>query len=242
MDALQRELKLPIWQHVSLILIGSISLANIWHLYSTRHRTRKEPPSNNATRGKGRPVAKAKEAGHVARDGSGAAESAPPKRILAAEKGPEASSSDEEGEDSDSEGSYSSEITEVEEGELQEFTFSLEPFKQVLCVNTSLKKMDKGKAMAQCGHATLGAYRLSEKYVPVNVKHWFRSGQAKIVVKCTEEEMEAVAAHAKRLGVVSYTVEDAGRTQIPAGSKTVCAVGPAPQSVLDEISGGFKLM
>jgi len=173
------------------------------------------------------------------------------KKGPAVKKGPEASDRsgeevDEDDEDDDddegSDTSYSSELDEVEEGELKEFTFSLEPFKQVLCVNSSLKKMDKGKAMAQCGHATLGAYRISERYAPMNVKHWFRSGQAKIAVKCTEEEMLQVAEHAKRLGVVSYTVEDAGRTQIPAGSKTVCAIGPAPQSVLDEISGGFKLM
>jgi len=217
-------------------LIGSISIANVWHLYSTRHRTWKKPtgtaPNNTEL----------KDTGNIARNSSGTKNAQEKSPAAEKGKGPAASDSAEENDDEGSDTSYSSELEEVEEGELKEFTFSLEPFKQVLCVNTSLKKMDKGKAMAQCGHATLGAYRISERYAPMNVKHWLRSGQAKIAVKCTEEEMVQVAAAAKRLGIVSYTVEDAGRTQIPAGSKTVCAIGPAPQSVLDEITGGFKLM
>jgi peptidyl-tRNA hydrolase, PTH2 family len=155
---------------------------------------------------------------------------------------PNADVSEDLREDSDYSDCEDSDVEEVLEGEIFNFQVPTEPYKQVLCVNTSLKKMDKGKAMAQCGHATLGAYRLAEKYAPANVRHWLMFGQAKIAVKCTEEQMLAVAEHAKRLGVVSYTVEDAGRTQIPAGSKTVCAIGPAPQSLLDEITGSFKLM
>jgi peptidyl-tRNA hydrolase, PTH2 family len=144
--------------------------------------------------------------------------------------------SDEDCEDSDFE------EEEILEGEILNFEVPTESYKMVLCVNTSLKKMDKGKAMAQCGHATLGAYRLCEKYAPSNLRHWYMFGQAKIAVKCSEEEMLQVSEQARKMGIVSYTVMDAGRTQIPAGSKTVCAIGPAPQSMLDEISGKFKLM
>ena len=115
------------------------------------------------------------------------------------------------------------------------------PYKMVLCVNTSLK-MDKGKIAAQCGHATLGAYKTSMKFAKSNVQWWERTGQTKIAVKVTEEQMYAVAKAAEEIGVVSYIVTDAGRTQIPAGSQTVCAIGPAPVHVINEFTSTFKLL
>ena len=115
------------------------------------------------------------------------------------------------------------------------------PYKMVLCVNTSLK-MDKGKIAAQCGHATLGAYKMSLKFAKSNVQWWERTGQAKIAVKVTEEQMFAVAKAAEEIGVVNYIVMDAGKTQIAAGSQTVCAIGPAPVHVVNEITKTFKLL
>ena len=115
------------------------------------------------------------------------------------------------------------------------------PYKMVLCVNMSLK-MDKGKIAAQCGHATLGAYRKSMKFAKSNVQWWERTGQAKIAVKVTEEQMFSVAKAAEEIGVVNYIVMDAGKTQIAAGSQTVCAIGPAPVHVVNEITKTFKLL
>jgi PTH2 family peptidyl-tRNA hydrolase len=37
-------------------------------------------------------------------------------------------------------------------------------------------------------------------------------------------------------------VADAGRTQIAAGSRTVLAIGPAPNAALNEITGHLKLL
>ena len=39
-----------------------------------------------------------------------------------------------------------------------------------------------------------------------------------------------------------FVVADAGRTQIAAGSKTVLAIGPAPKSHIDAITGGLSLL
>lgn len=127
------------------------------------------------------------------------------------------------------------------EGEAVQYGLMDAPFKMVLCVNMSLK-MDKGKIAAQCGHATLGAYKASMKYTSSNVKWWERTGQAKIAVKVSEEQMHAASEAASELGLISYTVVDAGRTQIAAGSMTVCAIGPAPVHVIDAITKPFKLL
>lgn len=116
------------------------------------------------------------------------------------------------------------------------------PYKMVLCVNTSLK-MEKGKIAAQCGHATLACYRKSLKLCPDAVGWWEHLGQAKIALKIPDDaEMDALQAKARALGLVSYIVEDAGRTQIAAGSRTVLGIGPAPVSVIDSIAAHLKLL
>ncbi len=47
---------------------------------------------------------------------------------------------------------------------------------------------------------------------------------------------------ADELNIPYYLVEDAGRTQIAAGSKTVLALGPWKKSTLDELTGHLKLL
>jgi PTH2 family peptidyl-tRNA hydrolase len=54
-----------------------------------------------------------------------------------------------------------------------------------------------------------------------------------------QEELEALALQA---GLPCYLVRDAGRTQIPAGSQTVLAIGPAPKSKINDITGHLKLL
>lgn len=115
------------------------------------------------------------------------------------------------------------------------------PYKMVLCVNTDLK-MGKGKIAAQCGHAALGAYKRALKSCPGGVYAWERTGCAKIAVKIQQDDMETVAALAKSKGIPLYLVEDAGRTQIAAGSRTVLGLGPAPNAVFEGVSDSLKLM
>ncbi len=67
--------------------------------------------------------------------------------------------------------------------------------------------------------------------------------QAKICVQCpTEAEMIEINAKAQERGLVTYLVCDAGRTQIPAGSRTVLAIGPAPESTFRGLTDHFKLL
>lgn len=109
-------------------------------------------------------------------------------------------------------------------------------------------KMGKGKAAAQCLHATLALYKKitnpnSPAYNPQMVERWEgENGQAKITLQVpNQEEMDMLFAQAMSLGVNSYIVHDAGRTQIAAGSATVLGLGPAPKLVIDEITSALKL-
>jgi peptidyl-tRNA hydrolase, PTH2 family len=109
--------------------------------------------------------------------------------------------------------------------------------KMVLCIRTDLK-MGKGKIVAQACHAATGAIKTAEKLTPKLCAKFWRSGSAKIALKCPSEEvMMNINAAARELKLVTYVVRDAGRTQIAPGSKTVCAIGPAPVNEIDKITG-----
>uniref|UniRef100_A0AC34FTG0 Aminoacyl-tRNA hydrolase n=1 Tax=Panagrolaimus sp. ES5 TaxID=591445 RepID=A0AC34FTG0_9BILA len=74
------------------------------------------------------------------------------------------------------------------------------------------------------------------------VKSWTRLGEVKIVVKGnTTEHLVELYKKAKKLQLYAYLVQDAGYTQIPAGSKTVLAVfGPVED--VDQVTGDLKLL
>ena len=114
--------------------------------------------------------------------------------------------------------------------------------KMVLVVRTDLK-MTKGKVAAQCCHACLDVFEDSIKQYPQFVGAWKRDGQAKIALKCdSQQELLQLYQSAKRSGLAAAFIRDAGRTQIPAGSITVLAIGPAPISEIDKITGQLKLL
>eukprot|EP01024_Parvocaulis_polyphysoides_P010323 TRINITY_DN1346_c0_g3_i1.p2 TRINITY_DN1346_c0_g3~~TRINITY_DN1346_c0_g3_i1.p2 ORF type:complete len:213 (-),score=42.18 TRINITY_DN1346_c0_g3_i1:298-936(-) len=119
-----------------------------------------------------------------------------------------------------------------------------EECKMVLCVNESLK-MGKGKIAAQCAHAAVGVlndFQNKQQCRPF-FRQWESRGQAKIALKVpSEAELFDIQSKAKKMGFPYYLVCDAGRTQIAAGSRTVLAVGPAPKSKVDEITGHLKLL
>lgn len=58
----------------------------------------------------------------------------------------------------------------------------------------------------------------------------------------SEAELMDLRFKALALGVTAEVIQDAGRTQIDPGSLTVLGVGPAPKSVVDQITGHLKLL
>ncbi|KAF8454556.1 peptidyl-tRNA hydrolase PTH2-domain-containing protein [Terfezia claveryi] len=114
--------------------------------------------------------------------------------------------------------------------------------KLVLIVRTDLP-MTKGKTAAQCSHATLACYKSLQYSSPALLRRWEHAGQAKIALRANdEEELIILQAQAQSLGITAKIIHDAGRTQIAAGSATVLGIGPAPKSVIDQITGHLKLL
>ncbi len=114
---------------------------------------------------------------------------------------------------------------------------------KLLCLVNHGLKMGKGKIAAQVGHAAVKAALNAAEHHPNQMQAWLSSGQRKVVVKAQDaEEIEKLLAAAKRKGLPTCTVHDAGRTQIPAGSLTVGAVGPGSSEEIDELTGHLKLL
>uniref|UniRef100_A0A183ENL0 peptidyl-tRNA hydrolase n=1 Tax=Gongylonema pulchrum TaxID=637853 RepID=A0A183ENL0_9BILA len=71
---------------------------------------------------------------------------------------------------------------------------------------------------------------------------WRMFGEMKVVVKGHNTEMLLdIFKQAKDSGLFAYIVSDAGRTQIPAGSRTVLSVF-GPSEVVDTVTGQLKLL
>ncbi|KAL8054328.1 hypothetical protein ABFX02_05G130400 [Erythranthe guttata] len=121
-------------------------------------------------------------------------------------------------------------------------TNSDEELKMVLVVRQDLK-MGSGKIASQCAHAATGMYSELIQSHRSLVRQWELCGQAKIVVTCkNQQEMNKLKEAAESIGLPTFTVADAGRTQVSAGSKTVLAIGPGNKSAVDSVTGKLRLL
>ncbi|THV68701.1 PTH2-domain-containing protein [Aureobasidium pullulans] len=145
--------------------------------------------------------------------------------------------------DSDDANASDSELEDSEDDqEVNGFEDSTEECKLVLVVRTDLG-MTKGKIAAQCSHATLACYKTLLRQQSPILKRWEGYGQAKVAVQVkSEEELMILQAQAISLGICGQIIHDAGRTQIASGSATVLGVGPAPKSMVDQVTGHLKLL
>lgn len=114
-------------------------------------------------------------------------------------------------------------------------------FKMILVVRNDLK-MGKGKVAAQCSHAAVSAYKYVQRRNPELLKQWEYCGQPKVVVKAPDEDtLIDLLGRAKEVGLPVSLIQDAGRTQIAPGSRTVLGIGPGPADLIDSVTGDLKL-
>jgi len=114
-------------------------------------------------------------------------------------------------------------------------------YKQVIVVRTDIK-MSPGKLAAQVAHAAViaafNAYHSKQDWF----REWWESSQKKVVVRGGgESELLEIAEKAKLLNLPYAVVRDAGHTELPPGTLTAVAIGPAPSNLIDKITGGLKL-
>lgn len=131
---------------------------------------------------------------------------------------------------------FQSLLTSVHEGSLS--------MKLVLVARTDLG-MGKGKLASQCAHAAIGCYQEGLQTCPQIIRKWELMGQPKIVVKPDQDgEQCLIQLHekAKRIGLVTAIVRDAGRTQLESGTVTVVGIGPGKVHLVDQVTKHLKLL
>ncbi|XP_038900236.1 probable peptidyl-tRNA hydrolase 2 isoform X2 [Benincasa hispida] len=85
--------------------------------------------------------------------------------------------------------------------------------KLVLVVRQDLK-MGSGKIASQCAHAATGLYAELMQSHRNLLRQWELCGQPKIVVTCkNQQEMNKLKDAAENIGLPTFVVADAGRTQ-----------------------------
>ncbi|KAF9480472.1 PTH2-domain-containing protein [Pholiota conissans] len=113
--------------------------------------------------------------------------------------------------------------------------------KMVLVVRTDLG-MTSGKIAAQCSHAALACYKTLRAKNPTMLRQWERDGNTKVALRCEgEEELLLMQAQAQSLNLCARSIQDAGRTQIAAGSRTVLGIA-GPARLVNQITGKLRLL
>ena len=98
-------------------------------------------------------------------------------------------------------------------------------YKQCIVTRDDLK-LSKGKFAVQVAHAALSA-----------------AGQKKIVLKVPSiKELYELKEKARREGLPTALIQDAGLTEIPPGTVTVLGIGPAKEELIDKITKDLKLV
>ena len=117
-----------------------------------------------------------------------------------------------------------------------------EKIKLVLCVRQDIS-MSEGKKCAHCSHAAIGCYQKALETNPMMLFQWNMTGGKTIVLKIESLElMNTVRETCNDLQLINYSVRDAGRTEVSPGTYTVIGIGPGPSSLIDAITGDFKLL
>lgn len=112
-------------------------------------------------------------------------------------------------------------------------------YKQCIVVRDDLK-LSAGKLAVQVAHGAVSAYEWASDSVK---KSWKEGGQKKVVVRVkTLQDMYILKEQARRQGLPTALITDAGRTEIAPGTITVLGIGPAKDMDMDKVTGGLKLL
>ncbi|MFH1337608.1 MAG: peptidyl-tRNA hydrolase Pth2 [Nanoarchaeota archaeon] len=112
-------------------------------------------------------------------------------------------------------------------------------FKQVIVVRKDLK-LSKGKLAVQVAHASIDAYKKTDKKVR---ESWESEGAKKVVVAVDDlKQLLDVKKRCHEQGLSCSLISDAGRTELPPGTTTVLGIGPCKESEVDKITGKLKML
>lgn len=103
--------------------------------------------------------------------------------------------------------------------------------------------LSPGKLAAQVAHAAVVCALSTKKNKPKWFSKWQNEGAKKAVVKVDSlNDFFHLKQKAESLEIATIIIEDAGHTEIPSGTKTVLGIGPAPNNIIDQVTGDLPLL
>ena len=100
--------------------------------------------------------------------------------------------------------------------------------------------MSEGKRCVQSAHASLGAYKKSDKKI---IKKWELEGQKKVVLEVdSKKKILDLYKRLRKEKIPCFLVEDAGLTELEPGAITALGIGPEKEEALDKITGHLRLL
>ena len=115
-------------------------------------------------------------------------------------------------------------------------------YKMVIVTRKDLK-LSPGKLAAQVAYVAVTCSLSRKKNNSKWFSKWQNEGGKKIVTKVeSTEDFYILKEKAESLKISTSLIEDAGHTEIPAGTKTVLGIGPAPSNIIDQVTGNLKIL
>jgi peptidyl-tRNA hydrolase, PTH2 family len=112
-------------------------------------------------------------------------------------------------------------------------------FKQCIVIRDDLK-LSCGKLAVQVAHAAVMALERADKST---AGQWRSEGQKKVVLRVANvQALFKLREEADRAGLPCAIVADAGLTEIPPGTITALGIGPAPNKMMDKVTGKLSLL
>jgi peptidyl-tRNA hydrolase, PTH2 family len=112
-------------------------------------------------------------------------------------------------------------------------------YKQCIIVRDDLK-LSKGKLAVQVAHAAVSSSEFADRDA---YEAWKEGGQKKVVLRVPAlTDLFELKEIARKHGLSTALIQDAGLTEVPPGTVTVLGIGPAEVDELDRITGHLKLL
>ncbi|WP_407357039.1 peptidyl-tRNA hydrolase Pth2 [Methanolobus sp. WCC5] len=112
-------------------------------------------------------------------------------------------------------------------------------YKQCIIIRDDLK-LSRGKLAVQVAHAAVSASEWADR---MTLERWKEGGQKKVVLRVPAlKDLFELKEIARKQGLPTALIQDAGLTEIAPGTVTVLGIGPAKTDEIDKVTGNLKLL